>query len=421
MKFQKPVLLLVLLLSATGCSSRSANPQSSLSVSAEVDAVLEYNRTAKSYGEWAASGHQPDDLFETLRRENQAEKWRDLCAKLTQTNDPGLSLFENALTSAADVAALDCRADLLTRISSYQLTAAQRLEDRFAARASAHGLRDIARYHPHPPLVLKKTTKFKLESRVVKVDATGGPIFSPIFGVDRLVKHYGATPYGGLGDNEINLTFDDGPLPIRTDNVLAILESAGVRANFYQMGKNAFYFNELSQRARENGHIVGSHSVFHPIMRNPAHESALFEILCGAFFVGQAAGEFVPFFRFPGGAWTEETIKITRDNGLAVFFWDMDSEDWKAGATAESVFNTAMSELERVKKGIMLMHDVHSHTAVALPYILEELAQRKYTTVVFEPLARPATAASMPARCEKRAKVLQDEKRSERKHWGAKD
>ena len=136
--------------------------------------------------------------------------------------------------------------------------------------------------------------------------------------------------------------------------------------------------------------------------------------------VGAAAGEFVPFFRFPGGAWTDDTVKITRDNGLAVFFWDMDSEDWKEGATAESVFNTAMTELDHFKKGIMLMHDVQSHTAVALPYILEELAERKYTTVVFEPETPAATSVPMPARCEKRSKLLEETKREERKHWGAK-
>ncbi|MBI3557860.1 MAG: polysaccharide deacetylase family protein, partial [Deltaproteobacteria bacterium] len=371
--------------------------------------------------EWASSGHLPDDLFETLRKANQSEKWRDLCTKLSRTPDPGLSLFENALTTAGDVAALECRTDLLMRIDSYQLTATQRLEDRFAARASGRSNRAVARSHRHPPLVLKRTTKFKLDSRVVKVDASTGPIFSPVFGVDRLVKHYGAVPFGGLAENEINFTFDDGPLPTRTDNVLAILESAGVRANFYQMGKNAFAFPELSQKAREQGHVVGSHSVYHPIMTNPARENALFEILCGAFFVGQAAGEFVPFFRFPGGAWTDETVKITRDNGLAVFFWDMDSNDWKEGATAETVFNQAMDDIEHQKKGIILMHDVHSHTAVALPYILEELAERKFTTVVFEPEAPSPTSAPMPPRCEARGKLLQADKRSERKHWGAKE
>ena len=414
-----PVLIICAVTAA--CSLHSSRTEEHLSVAQEVDAAIEHNLAAKNYQEWTASGHLPDDIFAELRRANQDVKWRELCVHLGNTPVASLTLFENVLTSASDVAALDCRADLLERIQTYQLTATQRLEDRFAARARIKADRDIAHQHPHPRLEFKRTTKFKLPSRVVKVETADGPIFSPIFGAQHLGKNFRKLPFGGLNDQEINLTFDDGPLPGKTDNVLAILESAGVRANFYEMGKNAFFFPELSEHARRNGNVVGSHSVYHPIMKNPTPISAMFEILCGAFFVGQASGEAVPFFRFPGGAWNDSTVKITHDNGLAVFFWDMDSTDWKAGATAESVYNTFFDELDVMKKGIMLMHDVHGHTGVALPYILEELAVRKYTTVLFEPAAPSLQTETMPQRCEMHAKELQDDKRSERKHWGAKD
>ena len=87
----------------------------------------------------------------------------------------------------------------------------------------------------------------KLETRVVEVDVSRDHVFSD----------------GELPAGQIALTFDDGPHATRTARVLEILAAAGVRATFFEIGRNAAAHPEISRRVVAAGHTVGSHTFSH--------------------------------------------------------------------------------------------------------------------------------------------------------------
>ncbi len=109
-----------------------------------------------------------------------------------------------------------------------------------------------------------------------------------------------------LRDHEVVLTFDDGPLPHNSDQVLAILAAQCIKANFFLIGKMAQSFPEGVRKLRDAGHTIGTHSQDHPLTMNKMPiERAKAEIDDGIASVKAALGpdadkSLAPFFRIPG-------------------------------------------------------------------------------------------------------------------------
>src|SRR5258705_12433247 len=68
-----------------------------------------------------------------------------------------------------------------------------------------------------------------------------------------------------LRDHEVVLTFDDGPLPPRTNRVLDILASECVKATFFLVGKMATTYPDAVRKIEAAGHTIGTHSQTHPL------------------------------------------------------------------------------------------------------------------------------------------------------------
>src|SRR5476651_2437235 len=107
-----------------------------------------------------------------------------------------------------------------------------------------------------------------------------------------------------LQDHEVVLTFDDGPLPPHSTQVLDILASQCVKATFFIIGRMARQFPEGVRRVRDAGHSIGTHSQNHPLSMNRMPiERARQEIDDGIAATTAALGDFTslaPFFRIPG-------------------------------------------------------------------------------------------------------------------------
>jgi peptidoglycan/xylan/chitin deacetylase (PgdA/CDA1 family) len=313
----------------------------------------------KDRREYRASPYHPSEIVERIHAMETDAAWGELCAELALLPDDELELFEDEVRKPEHARHMTCAPALLRRIDAYWKAAAQRL-------GQAHPLA--------PPA--------KLASRVVKVDVTRDHVYTD----------------GELGPGQIALTFDDGPHATRTARVLEILRAAGVKATFFEIGRNAAAHPEIARQVVAAGHQVGSHTFSHADLPKVTEPHAETEIETGEAAVTLALGlppGHLPFFRFPYGAKTPAELAFVEHRGNTTFFWNMDSEDWRT-RDPHKLFLHVLEQIDRQGRGIILFHDIHEQTVIVLPHVLAELAARHVETVVFVPTGTPRIPVEEP-------------------------
>ena len=201
-----------------------------------------------------------------------------------------------------------------------------------------------------------------------------------------------------LADHEVVLTFDDGPLPRNSNQILDILASQCVKATFFEIGRMAQASPEGVRKLRDAGHTIGTHTQDHPLsMNRMSIERARQEIDEGIASVKAALGDdadtaLAPFFRIPGLARADAVEDYLGAQGIQIWSADFPADDWRH-IPSSRVYDLAMSRLEAKGKGILLLHDIQARTVAALPRILNELKARGYRIVHVVPATseRPAT------------------------------
>jgi peptidoglycan-N-acetylglucosamine deacetylase len=187
-----------------------------------------------------------------------------------------------------------------------------------------------------------------------------------------------------LADKEIVLTFDDGPLPPYTDRILDILASECVKATYFIVGRMARAYPDALRRVYAQGHTIGTHSQNHPMIfdRMPI-ESVQSEVEQGIASTATVLGNrnsVAPFFRIPGLSRSLLVESYLRERGLVTWSVDFFVADWTRIQPSE-VVRSALSRIEAKGKGILLLHDIHPVTVLALPSLLKELKARGYRIV----------------------------------------
>ena len=201
-----------------------------------------------------------------------------------------------------------------------------------------------------------------------------------------------------LADHEVVLTFDDGPLPRNSNQVLEILASQCVKATFFTIGRMAQSSPEGVRKLRDAGHTIGTHTQDHPLsMNRMSIERDRQEIDEGIASVKAALGAdadttLAPFFRIPGLRRADIVEDYLAAQGIQVWSTDFLADDWRH-ISSSRVYDLAMKRLEARGKGILLLHDIQARTVAALPRILNELKARGYHIVHVVPATteRPAT------------------------------
>jgi peptidoglycan/xylan/chitin deacetylase (PgdA/CDA1 family) len=210
--------------------------------------------------------------------------------------------------------------------------------------------------------------------RVVEIDTTGGPGFG--------FEHFKQLDF--LRDKEVVLTFDDGPWPENTPSVLKTLANECTTGIFFSIGKHATYYPEILKQVAAAGHTIGSHTWSHATLTNKklTEDQRKEEIEKGFSAVKWALGGVAPapFFRFPALQHPPEMVTYLGTRNIAMFSCDLDSFDFKA-RNAQQVIDVTMKKLDKLGKGIILMHDFHKHTAEALPELLRKLKAGGYKVV----------------------------------------
>jgi peptidoglycan/xylan/chitin deacetylase (PgdA/CDA1 family) len=189
-----------------------------------------------------------------------------------------------------------------------------------------------------------------------------------------------------LQAKELVLTFDDGPWPTTTPKVLDALKRECVRATFFLVGRNAAAHPAIARRELAEGHSIGHHTYSHPLLDRMPLAQAEAEINRGietdevAGYGKPRTDPVTPFFRFPGFASNQVLLDRMASRGLMVFGADVWASDWLP-MTPEAQLHLLLGRIDRVGRGIVLLHDTKAQTAHMLPAFLQELKRRGYHIV----------------------------------------
>jgi peptidoglycan/xylan/chitin deacetylase (PgdA/CDA1 family) len=234
-------------------------------------------------------------------------------------------------------------------------------------------------------------------SRVVQIDTSGGPGFG--------FEHFKQLDF--LRDKEVVLTFDDGPWPGNTPAVLKALADQCTTGIFFSIGKHATYHPEILKQVAAAGHTIGAHTWSHANLNGKKMTEALAkdEIEKGFSAVKWALGTAPsPFFRFPALQHPPAMVTYLGTRNIAMFSCDIDSFDFKS-KNSQQVIDTVMTKLDKLGKGIILMHDFQKHTAEALPELLRRLKAGGYKVVKMQAKAPVETIAQYDEELLKNVKL----------------
>ncbi|WP_227869892.1 polysaccharide deacetylase family protein [Streptomyces otsuchiensis] len=179
----------------------------------------------------------------------------------------------------------------------------------------------------------------------------------------------------------IALTFDDGPHPEHTPQVLRVLRQHGVTATFFVIGENAERHPDLLRAVADEGHLVANHSWTHPQLTRLSRTAVREELGRTSDLLASALGAAPRWARAPYGAWDRASLGICADLGMVPLGWSIDTNDWAApgvGAISTAVLDGAHSG------AVVLVHDGggdRSQTVSALGHYLPRLIDRGYQLV----------------------------------------
>ena len=182
----------------------------------------------------------------------------------------------------------------------------------------------------------------------------------------------------------IYLTFDDGPTPGVTDNVLATLQAFKAKATFFCIGRNVDNYPELFKRILEHGHAIGNHTHHHLKGWNSRLDEYLEDTLKAQTVIDLKSNlgskDKPKLFRPPYGKLTKKQGRALRENQYKIVMWDVLSFDWKATISSQ---HCAQNVINHANNGsIVVFHDslkARKHMIYALPKVLEHFSARGYT------------------------------------------
>ena len=176
----------------------------------------------------------------------------------------------------------------------------------------------------------------------------------PIYSVDR-------------SDNYIAISFDAAWGADKTQKIMDVCDSYGVKATFFLVGFWMEKFPDMVKLISQRGFEIGTHSATHPQMSTLSREQCIEELTSSCKQIFELTGKPVSLFRPPFGDYNNTLLSVCADMNLFAIQWSVDSLDWKGLGPREIA--------ERVQKAesgdIILCHNNSDHIVEALPLIFE--------------------------------------------------
>jgi peptidoglycan/xylan/chitin deacetylase (PgdA/CDA1 family) len=200
---------------------------------------------------------------------------------------------------------------------------------------------------------------------------------------------FGRTIIAGRNPAEIALTYDDGPNPTATPQLLEVLARYNARATFFMIGKHARLHPELVHAVHGAGHLLGNHTMTHPWLAWQPADKIREELSACSKLLEDLTGEPVRFLRPPHGARRPAVLRIARSLGMQTVQWNIMAHDWQP-IGAEGILQYVDKGLRRARRwhrgGNILLHDGHQMEIDA-----NRLATVAVTAALLERVAGTAT------------------------------
>lgn len=218
-----------------------------------------------------------------------------------------------------------------------------------------------------------------------------------------LPKPFEVVRYGKPENKEVVLTFDDGPDPTYTPQILNILDENHIKGTFFIVGENAVLHPELIEKMVKEGHEIGSHTFTHPDVASTTALQTKMELNANQRLFQEITDHSMNLFRPPYVADAEpstrsELLPILRaqEMGYTMVGELIDPDDWRSTSSNEIVKQV----LDQLPNGnVILLHDAggdRSNTVKALPIIIKELQNRGYTFTTIAHLIGKSDSEIMP-------------------------
>ena len=177
---------------------------------------------------------------------------------------------------------------------------------------------------------------------------------------------------------KLALTFDDGPHPYFTEQILDALQERGIKATFFVTGQNAEQYPEVVKRIVAEGHILGNHTYYHTQLTARNTDKFVKELNDTNALLEKITGCEVIYVRPPYGSWNK---KLEKSLDMIPLFWTLDPLDW----CQSNVDCITQNVTVKVKENdIILLHDYYKSTVKATMRIIARLSREGYEFVTVE-------------------------------------
>lgn len=189
----------------------------------------------------------------------------------------------------------------------------------------------------------------------------------------------------------VALTFDDGPDDKVTPKILKTLKKHDVKATFFMLTKSAEKFPDIAKRVAKEGHEIANHSETH-INLNTVKKSRIDkEVVQSKKQLKKITGVDPKLFRPPYGEYNSTVIELAKKSEQEIIMWSVDTLDWQHKNKKRTV---DIVTRETKPLSIVLMHDIHTTTADALPSLIEKLQKEGYEFVTTSEMLKHLDPAS---------------------------
>lgn len=205
--------------------------------------------------------------------------------------------------------------------------------------------------------------------------------------------------YHGFGSQEgmirrgpceplVCITFDDGPSPKNTPQILDILKDKGVKATFFVTGKYVEIYPEIAQRIVAEGHDIGNHTYNHKELAVSNKKTILNELQKTEDVIQRVTGIKTKLFRPPRGVCGNAARKVLIEEGYKIILWTISTLDWRKVKPKTIFWRVKLF----IRDGaIILFHDSGSlfgcgdseriNTIRALPLVIDFLKEEGYKII----------------------------------------
>ncbi len=177
---------------------------------------------------------------------------------------------------------------------------------------------------------------------------------------------------------KIAITFDDGPHPYYTEQLLDGLKERGVVASFFVTGEHAELHPDIIERMINEGHLIGNHTYSHIQLTRNNRDKFRDELIKTNEILKEITGEEIQYVRPPYGSWDKS---FEKELNMFPVLWTVDPLDW----SSRNVRRITEKIVSRTgENDIILMHDYYDTSVTAALQAIDELLEEGYTFVTVE-------------------------------------